>query len=334
MDLLDDTPLFNLDVLPEAFTHGNSDPVEEALKLALGQVDPPLAPAPAPAPAPVPQPVQVSLASAVPVAVQSAAQATIPVVSSAAQTAVLLGSPLATSQSQQSAPKIVILKGPQGQAQVLQGVAGAAAGGSPAGKLTIARVLTGTPLRPGMSIVSGGTVLNATPPAQGQVKVGTGVQRLVQSPNGPLKQVLLTSLPQAQLQAQTQVQLQAQQQVQLQTHVQPQVQLQTQLQPQAQAQVQLQAQTQQQVQLQTQTQPQVQIQTQMQTQPQVQIQTQMQPQLQLQTQTQTQSGAVRPQGVTLTTVPQQVSAHRQARGSVRACVRVCEYACVSFPILM
>uniref|UniRef100_A0AAR2KVJ7 DNA helicase n=1 Tax=Pygocentrus nattereri TaxID=42514 RepID=A0AAR2KVJ7_PYGNA len=188
MDLFDDTPLFNLDSLPDdAFTQGSSDPVEEALKLALGQVDPPVDPAPDtnvpilsdptpdPTPAPAPavpsvlvqtqQPTQVSLTQAVSVA----------------------------------APKIVILKGPQGQAQVLQSVTGNA--GSP-GKLTIARVLTGTPLRPGMSIVSGGTVLNAAQPAQGQVKVGTGVQELVQSPNGPVKQVLMASLPHTQSQVQ------------------------------------------------------------------------------------------------------------------------------------
>ncbi|KAG5841682.1 hypothetical protein ANANG_G00169260 [Anguilla anguilla] len=327
MDLLDDTPLFNLDALPESFSQGSSDPVEEALKLALGQVDPmPARPRPRPAPSR----------------------------NSAAPTTVLLSSPLTTSQAQQGAPKIVILKGPQGQAQVLQGMAGGGAGGSPAGKLTIARVLTGTPLRPGMSIVSGGTVLNATPSAQGQVKVGTGVQRLVQSPNGPLKQVLLTSMPQTQLQTQTQVQLQPQaqqqvqlqtqtqvqqvqlqtqtqqqvQQVQLQTQMQPQLQLQThtqqqvqqvQLQTQAQPQLQLQTQTQQ-VQLQTQTQQQVQqVQLQTQTQQvqqvqQVQLQTQTQQmqqvQLQTQAQVQSQSTGVRPQGVTLTTMPQQGEAKR------------------------
>uniref|UniRef100_A0AAR2LG19 DNA helicase n=1 Tax=Pygocentrus nattereri TaxID=42514 RepID=A0AAR2LG19_PYGNA len=199
MDLFDDTPLFNLDSLPDdAFTQGSSDPVEEALKLALGQVDPPVDPAPDtnvpilsdptpdPTPAPAPavpsvlvqtqQPTQVSLTQAVsvasaPVSIQAVPQSSLPIASS-------------------SAPKIVILKGPQGQAQVLQSVTGNA--GSP-GKLTIARVLTGTPLRPGMSIVSGGTVLNAAQPAQGQVKVGTGVQELVQSPNGPVKQVLMVT---------------------------------------------------------------------------------------------------------------------------------------------
>uniref|UniRef100_A0AAY4AS85 DNA helicase n=1 Tax=Denticeps clupeoides TaxID=299321 RepID=A0AAY4AS85_9TELE len=169
MELFDDTPLFNLDALSEdAFSHGSSDPVEEALKLALGQVDP----------------VSDSLVdagvevAAGPVSVQALSQ-----------------TPL--SMAGQGGPKIVILKGPQGQTQVLQGVTG-----SPTGKVTIARVLTGTPLRSGMSIVSGGTVLNAASPAQGQVKVGTGVQRLVQTANGPVKQVLLTSVPQAQMQLQ------------------------------------------------------------------------------------------------------------------------------------
>ncbi|XP_018613537.1 chromodomain-helicase-DNA-binding protein 8 isoform X2 [Scleropages formosus] len=295
MDLFDDTPLFNLDALPdEAFSQGSSDPVEEALKLALGHVDIPTSPVPAPdpvlisapvpvpepvpvpAPVPVQQPAQVALpqtvtVSSLPVSAQTTQQTPLTVASSSGATTVLLGSPLAvpvsaaTQQPQQltamapqtaaqGAPKIVILKGPQGQTQLLQGVAGTA--GSPAGKVTIARVLTGTPLRPGMSLVSGGTVLNAAAPTQGQVKVGTGVQRLVQSPNGPLKQVLLTSLPQAQGQPAVQVQAQPT----MQAAAQPQVQ--------------------------------------MQTQPQVQVTT-------------AGSGAaVQPQAVTLTTVPQQGEAKR------------------------
>uniref|UniRef100_A0A8C1AB74 Chromodomain helicase DNA binding protein 8 n=1 Tax=Cyprinus carpio carpio TaxID=630221 RepID=A0A8C1AB74_CYPCA len=173
MDLFDDTPLFNLDSLPEdAFSQGSSDPVEEALKLALGHVDPPMDPTPDPG---------------------------VPVLSDVVTDPALIPTSLAAPQLQtqqialtqqaagQSVPKIVILKGPQGQTQVLQGVTGAT--GSP-GKVTLTRVLTGTPLRPGMAVVSGGTVLNATSPGQGQVKVGTGVQRLVQTPNGPMKQIL------------------------------------------------------------------------------------------------------------------------------------------------
>ncbi|XP_051555980.1 chromodomain-helicase-DNA-binding protein 8 isoform X1 [Myxocyprinus asiaticus] len=323
MDLFDDTPLFNLDSLPEdAFSQGSSDPVEEALKLALGQVDPhtpdpgvpilgdavsDLDSIPTPIAAPIPLPVQtlqpeqptqmsqdVSVAPAQ-ISVQAVSQPSISVASNSSGAAtVLLNSPLGvpvsgsqvttqqisavTQQSPgQSAPKIVILKGPQGQTQVLQGVTGAT--GTP-GKVTLTRVLTGTPLRPGMAVVSGGTVLNATSPGQGQVKMGSGVQRLVQTTNGPMKQVLLTSLSQTQSQAQTQP-------------VQVQIPAQTQL-----------------------TQGQLQSQTQL-----AQIQVQPQTQVSLQTPVQTQAqasaaiapgstAAVRPQGVTLSAVSQQGEAKR------------------------
>uniref|UniRef100_A0A673LFX0 Chromodomain-helicase-DNA-binding protein 8-like n=1 Tax=Sinocyclocheilus rhinocerous TaxID=307959 RepID=A0A673LFX0_9TELE len=267
MDLFDDTPLFNLDSLPDdAFSQGSSDPVEEALKLALGQVDPPMDPTPDPgvsvlsdvtdpalistpvaAPASLPlqtlqtqQPTQMSHeVSVAPASISIQPSLSVASNSSGAAT-VLLSSPLGvpvsgaqvtTQQLQtqqiavmqqatgQSVPKIVIFKGPQGQTQVLQGVTGAT--GSP-GKVTLTRVLTGTPLRPGMAVVSGGTVLNATSPGQGQVKLGTGVQRLVQTPNGPMKQVLLTSVPQTQSQVHTQpVQVQIPAQTQLQSPSQP-----------------------------------------------------------------------------------------------------------------
>lgn len=334
MDLFEDTPLFNLDSLPDdSFSHGSSDPVEEALKLALGQAVPtgepesapdlaissslgvpvaaPVIPAPVHVPTqqPVPAaPVQtVSVAPAVdagatafmtsaPAPVETVpqmqAQTTIPVVSNASgasSSTVLLSSPLtvsspsattATTQqltqithqltpqqlaaiTQQAGGKIVILKGPQGQAQVLQAVSGTA--GQAGGK--VIRLLSGTPLKPGMSILQGGTVLNQASPGQTQVKVGAaGVQRLLQSANGPVKQVLLTSMPQ-QTQGQTvQVQIPAQAQMaQGQTTVQVQPQGQTtqiQLQPQAQIQVQPQGQA-------PQTQGQVQLQPAMQGQTQV-----------------------------------------------------------------
>lgn len=298
MDLFEDTPLFNLDALPDdSFTPGSSDPVEEALKLALGQVDPPtdseLVPTglsdplvacamPDPVPVPTPQPVPVMASQTVSIASapsvtpapvdglqQIQVQTSIPVVSNtsvATSSTVLLSSPLtvsspaatttATTQltqitqqltpqqlaaiTQQAGGKIVILKGPQGQAQVLQTVSGAT---SQAGGKVI-RVLSGTPLKPGMSILQGGTVLNQTSPGQAQIKVGTtGVQRVLQSPNGPVKQVLLTSVPQqAQGQA-VQVQIPAQATIdQGQTQVQIQPQGQIQVQPQAQAaQIQVQA---------------------------------------------------------------------------------------------
>ncbi|XP_078120813.1 chromodomain-helicase-DNA-binding protein 8 isoform X2 [Sander vitreus] len=301
MDLFEDTPLFNLDALPDdSFSQGSSDPVEEALKLALGQVDPPTEPEltvnaglgvsvaapaipdPAPVQVPTQQPVPVATDQTVTIAAaptvapvpaptpvntvpQIQAQTTIPIVSSTSvvtSSTVLLSSPLTVSSSpitttattqqltqithqftpqqlaaitQQAGGKIVILKGPQGQAQVLQTVSGAT--GQTSGK--VIRVLSGTPLKPGMSILQGGTVLNQASPGQAQVKVGAaGVQRLMQSPNGPMKQMVLTSMPQ-QTQGQTvQVQIPAQTQMsQGQTQVQAQA---TQIQVQTQGQVQLQ----------------------------------------------------------------------------------------------
>lgn len=297
MDLFEDTPLFNLDALPDdSFAQGSSDPVEEALKLALGQVDPPAdseltvntglgdpvvasvlsdpVQVATQQPVPVMAPQTVSIASApsvTPVSVEALpqiqVQTSIPVVSNtsvATSSTVLLSSPLTVSSAsatttattqltqitqqltpqqlaaitQQAGGKIVILKGPQGQAQVLQTVSGAT---SQAGGKVI-RVLSGTPLKPGMSILQGGTVLNQ--PGQAQIKAGTtGVQRVLQSPNGPVKQVLLTSVPQqAQGQA-VQVQIPAQatiDQGQNQVQIQPQGQIQ--VQPQAQAtQIQVQA---------------------------------------------------------------------------------------------
>ncbi|XP_034558347.1 chromodomain-helicase-DNA-binding protein 8 isoform X2 [Notolabrus celidotus] len=299
MDLFEDTPLFNLDALPDdSFTPGSSDPVEEALKLALGQVDPPSEPeltvntglnVPVAAPViPDPAPIQVLTQQPVPVVTaqtvsiaaaptvapvtvdtlpQIQAQTTLSIASNtsmAPSSTVLLSSPLTVSSSpaitttattqqlsqithqltpqqlaaitQQAGGKIVILKGPQGQAQVLQTVSGTT--GQTTGK--VIRVLSGTPLKPGMSILQGGAVLNQASPGQAQVKVGAaGVQRLLQSPNGPVKQMLLTSLPQQTQGQQIQVQIPTQAQIsqgQTQVQVQPQAQIQVQTQGQVQLQ--------------------------------------------------------------------------------------------------
>ncbi|XP_072297120.1 chromodomain-helicase-DNA-binding protein 8 isoform X3 [Eucyclogobius newberryi] len=295
MDLFEDTPLFNLDAIPDdSFTQGSSDPVEEALKLALGQVDPPTESEPTPeltvntglsmhAPVipdpvaiqiPAPQPVPIAPAQTVlaPAAVETVQQIqtsvatgntvllSSPLTVSTAQTATTLTSQQLTQITHQLTPqqlaaitqqaggKIVILKGPQGQAQVLQTVSGGQAGGK------VIRLLSGTSLKPGMSILQSGTVLNQANAGQTQVKVGTaGVQRLLHSPNGPVKQVLLTSMPQ-------QVQQTQGQSIQVQIPAASQV---SQVQPQA---VQGQAQT-----------------TQIQVQPQVQTQVQLQPAMQPQT---------------------------------------------------
>ncbi|MEQ2163856.1 hypothetical protein GOODEAATRI_000349 [Goodea atripinnis] len=219
MDLFEDTPLFDLDALPDdSFSQGSSDPVEEALKLALGQAVPtgepestpdlavssslgvpvaaPVISDPAPVHVPTQQPVAVapvqtvSVAPAIeagaatfmtsaPVPVETVpqmqAQPTIPVASNTSgvsSTTVLLSSPLtvssppattttATTQqltqithqltpqqlaaiTQQAGGKIVILKGPQGQAQVLQTVSGTT--GQTGGK--VIRLLSGTTLKP------------------------------------------------------------------------------------------------------------------------------------------------------------------------------------------
>ncbi|TNN53613.1 Chromodomain-helicase-DNA-binding protein 8 [Liparis tanakae] len=261
MDLFEDTPLFNLDALPDdSFSHGSSDPVEEALKMALGQVGPPIgseltidadlglsvaAPAiPEPALlqlstqqlAPVATAQTVSVAAAptgvsvhapVDTLPQIQVQTSIPTSST-----VLLSSPMTVSSSpitttaatqqqitqithqltaqqlaaitQQAGGKIVILKGPQGQAQVLQTMSGAT--GQTGGK--VIRVLSGTALKPGMSILQGGTVLN-----QAQVKTqGQTIQLQIPS--------------QAQMaQGQNQVQIQTHGQVQLQPAMQGQTQV-------------------------------------------------------------------------------------------------------------
>ncbi|XP_023140289.2 chromodomain-helicase-DNA-binding protein 8 isoform X4 [Amphiprion ocellaris] len=294
MDLFEDTPLFNLDALPDdSFSQGSSDPVEEALKLALGQVDPPTEPEPTPeltvstslgvpvaAPAipdptpvqvPTQQPVQVATAQTISVAAAPAmtpapapasadtvpqiqAQTTIPIASNASgatSSTVLLSSPLTVSSSpatttattqqitqithqltpqqlaaitQQAGGKIVILKGPQGQAQVLQTVSGTT--GQTSGK--VIRVLSGTPLKPGMSILQGGAVLNQASPGQAQIKV--------QQTQGQTVQVQIPAQTQVQVQPQAaQIQVQPQgQAAQIQVQAQGQVQLQPAMQAQTQ----------------------------------------------------------------------------------------------------
>lgn len=100
-------------------------------------------------------------------------------------------------QPSQSAPKIVILKAPPNSsvtgahvAQIqAQGITSTAqplvAGTANGGKVTFTKVLTGTPLRPGVSIVSGNTVLATKVPGN-----QAAVQRIVQ-PSRPVKQLVL-----------------------------------------------------------------------------------------------------------------------------------------------
>lgn len=111
--------------------------------------------------------------------------------------ATAVSSSSAGGQPPQSAPKIVILKAPPSSsvtgahvAQIqAQGITSTAqplvAGTANGGKVTFTKVLTGTPLRPGVSIVSGNTVLAAKVPGNQAT-----VQRIVQ-PSRPVKQLVL-----------------------------------------------------------------------------------------------------------------------------------------------
>ncbi|XP_028649461.1 chromodomain-helicase-DNA-binding protein 8 [Erpetoichthys calabaricus] len=141
-----------------------------------------------------------------------------PAVTSSVSTVVGMPGTITTlpATSNQTTPKFFILKTPNSSSiATSQQPVQLATTSSNGGKVTFAKVLTGTPLRPGMSIVSGGTVLTTTPAGGAKTGVavassgGTGVQRVVQTSNGPLKQVLLQAIP-AQQQVTQQPQGQAQ----------------------------------------------------------------------------------------------------------------------------
>ncbi|XP_065278989.1 chromodomain-helicase-DNA-binding protein 8 [Emys orbicularis] len=209
MDLFDDPNLFGLDSLTdEGFAQAPPDPIEEALGLPVAldpsQPTPPPAaepvqpetlpgqPNPTPGP-PKPDPPQPGLPQGQEVLRQGNPFMGV----SSASTAVVSSSSVGGQQLPQaaaplSAPKIVILKAPAGgsvtgahvaQIQAQAQPLGAANGG----KVTFAKVLTGTPLRPGVSIVSSNAVLaTKVSPSGGP----TTVHRLVQ-PGRPVKQLVL-----------------------------------------------------------------------------------------------------------------------------------------------
>lgn len=217
MDLFDDPNLFGLDSLTdESFNQGAPDPIEEALGLPGGALDSLAAGSKeqqAPSQPEPPQPQTLPLPDT-----QSEALAELPqqdqpgllqapqdqeVLSqgnpfmgvSSTTTAPTVASSSSTGGQQVAAPppapKIVILKAPAGGsvtgahvAQIQAQPLGAANGG----KVTFAKVLTGTPLRPGVSIVSGNAVL-ATKVSPGAGTPAT-LHRLVQ-PGRPVKQLVL-----------------------------------------------------------------------------------------------------------------------------------------------
>uniref|UniRef100_A0A670ZHW5 Uncharacterized protein n=1 Tax=Pseudonaja textilis TaxID=8673 RepID=A0A670ZHW5_PSETE len=217
MDLFDDPNLFGLDSLTdESFNQGAPDSIEEALglsgatldSLAGGSRDQQVTPQPEPS-----QPETLPLPDTQPESVIEPPQQDQPGllqvpqdqevlsqgnpfmgVSSATTTSMV--SPSSSARDQQAtvpplAPKIVILKAPAGSSMTgahvaqIQAQPIAAANG---GKVTFAKVLTGTPLRSGVSIVSGNAVL-ATKVSSGAGAPAT-LHRLVQ-PGHPVKQLVL-----------------------------------------------------------------------------------------------------------------------------------------------
>ncbi|XP_062993878.1 chromodomain-helicase-DNA-binding protein 8 isoform X4 [Elgaria multicarinata webbii] len=225
MDLFDDPNLFGLDSLTdESFNQGAPDPIEEALGLPGGALDslaggskeqppPTQAAPPQPQTLPLPQ-TQSAVGPELPQQDQPGllqAPQDQEVLSqgnpfmgvSSAATAAPAVTPLPSAGGQQAAPaaaaplppppapKIVILKAPAGSSMTGAHVAQIQAqpiGAANGGKVTFAKVLTGTPLRPGMSIVSGNAVL-ATKVSPGAGAPAT-LHRLVQ-PGRPVKQLVL-----------------------------------------------------------------------------------------------------------------------------------------------
>lgn len=219
MDLFDDPNLFGLDSLTdESFNQGAPDPIEEALGLPGGALDtlaggskepqatphtepsqPPTLPLSDTQPgtaAELPQQDQPGLLQA-PQDQEVLSQGN-PFMGVSSTTTTQAVTPSSSTGGQQvaaaappAAPKIVILKAPAGGsvtgahvAQIQAQPIGAANGG----KVTFAKVLTGTPLRPGVSIVSGNAVL-ATKVSPGAGTPAT-LHRLVQ-PGRPVKQLVL-----------------------------------------------------------------------------------------------------------------------------------------------
>uniref|UniRef100_A0A8D2Q5P6 Chromodomain helicase DNA binding protein 8 n=1 Tax=Varanus komodoensis TaxID=61221 RepID=A0A8D2Q5P6_VARKO len=197
MDLFDDPNLFGLDSLTdESFNQGAPDPIEEALGLPGGALDSLAAGAkeqpPAPPPVP-PQPQTLPLPQTPSEAVPELSQQDQAGLLQAPPEQEILsqGNPFMGVSSTAATAPIVILKAPAGSSMTGAHVAQIQAqpiGAANGGKVTFAKVLTGTPLRPGVSIVSGNAVL-ATKVSPG-AGAPTTLHRLVQ-PGRPVKQLVL-----------------------------------------------------------------------------------------------------------------------------------------------
>ncbi|XP_029435998.1 chromodomain-helicase-DNA-binding protein 8 isoform X2 [Rhinatrema bivittatum] len=213
MDLFDDPNLFGLDSLTEeAFGQSGPDPMDDALGLTgildpLGQLvqdsgvllknTPPEPPAPQPPPPLPAAPESLILHdyTAQPANPQPAPAIQIQpglIQLTKGQEVLEQGNPFmgvsAGGGGQPQAQKIVILKAPAGMSVAGQPLTLGSTQSANGGKVTFAKVLTGTPLRPGVSIVSGNAVLAA------KLTTGPGgAQRVVQA-SRPVKQMLLQPL--------------------------------------------------------------------------------------------------------------------------------------------
>ncbi|XP_075425248.1 chromodomain-helicase-DNA-binding protein 8-like [Ascaphus truei] len=194
MDLFNDPNLFGLGPLTgDSFDRDGPDTMDDAL--GLGSVLEQLVadkggqPSPATGIGAIEQQAEPPAPQEIPVAT---AQPTLPTQPATNQEPLNQGNPfMGASNSVAGPPKIMILKAP----------AGMTVGGCPVtqiqtltpgqkqtftangGKVTFAKVLTGTPLRPGMSIVSGNTVLAKMPgPAAGQPGAMRPVRQLLLQP--------------------------------------------------------------------------------------------------------------------------------------------------------
>ncbi|XP_072006128.1 chromodomain-helicase-DNA-binding protein 8 isoform X2 [Engystomops pustulosus] len=169
MDLFDDPNLFGLDSLTsDSFARDGPDTMDEALGLGnvlepleqLTRSEQPILDGSEHQPEP-----QIMQDIPVPVA---PVESVLPSQPATILEPINQGNPfMGTSTSGPGAPKIMILKAPPGMTvggspvtQIQALAPGQVANG---GKVTFAKVLTGTPLRPGVSIVSGNTVLAKVP---------------------------------------------------------------------------------------------------------------------------------------------------------------------------
>ncbi|XP_053558254.1 chromodomain-helicase-DNA-binding protein 8 isoform X2 [Bombina bombina] len=197
MDLFDDPNLFGLESLTgDSFSRDGPDTIDEALGLS-GVLEQLVAEKAQPSTEHItsevkPQqtePLVLQDTSALVTTTTTTTETTLPSQATVNQEPLNQGNPfMGATSAGTGAPKIMILKAPPGMTvagspmtQIQSLTTGQAPNG---GKVTFAKVLTGTPLRPGVSIVSGNTVLAKMPStvAGNQPGVSRPVRQLLLQP--------------------------------------------------------------------------------------------------------------------------------------------------------